>query len=210
LQEPRPAGQDCIPWLGETSMKERILRLCARGKVAINLRGMEYLQAQPDEDEDTAWKRLRPKLSYTGRQLDEVFLLAPSAVPTTGGTTPAPLTPPGDPTGGGLFGGATPIPPLIAGEPTPGSFTTSAPTGGGIFGGGSTPPSSKARVSLNNPATSALNLIGKLEGWGIGPATPVTEVTIKVIAATGAQVKEMLKKLPDGMTFELSLEKDDT
>ena len=24
------------------------------------------------------------------------------------------------------------------------------------------------------------------------------------------QVKEMLKKLPDGMTFELSLEKDDT
>jgi hypothetical protein len=30
LQEPRPAGQDCIPWLGETAMKERILR-CARG-----------------------------------------------------------------------------------------------------------------------------------------------------------------------------------
>ena len=23
LQEPRPAGQDCIPWLGETAMKER-------------------------------------------------------------------------------------------------------------------------------------------------------------------------------------------
>jgi hypothetical protein len=77
LQEPRPAGQDCIPWLGETSMKERILRLCARGKIAINLRGLEYLQAQPGEDEDTAWKRLRPKLSYTGRQLDEVFLMDP-------------------------------------------------------------------------------------------------------------------------------------
>ena len=53
------------------------------------------------------------------------------------------------------------------------------------------------------------NLIGKLEGWGIGPATPVTEVTIKVSAATGAQVKELLKKLPDGMTFELTLEKED-
>ena len=24
LQEPRPAGQDCIPWLGETVMKERM------------------------------------------------------------------------------------------------------------------------------------------------------------------------------------------
>ena len=49
----------------------------------------------------------------------------------------------------------------------------------------------------------------KLEGWGIGPATPVAEVSIKVSAATGAQLKELLKKLPDGMTFELSLEKED-
>jgi hypothetical protein len=34
-------------------------------------------------------------------------------------------------------------------------------------------------------------------------------VTIKVSTANGAQVKELLKKLPDGMTFELSLEKED-
>jgi hypothetical protein len=30
-----------------------------------------------------------------------------------------------------------------------------------------------------------------------------------VSAATGAQLKEMLKKLPDGMTFALSLEKEE-
>jgi len=83
-----------------------------------------------------------------------------------------------------------------------------APVSGGIFhGDGST--TGKPRVILNNPATSALNLIGKLEGWGIGPATQVAEVSIKVSAATGAQIKEMLKKLPDGMTFELTLEKED-
>jgi hypothetical protein len=33
-------------------------------------------------------------------------------------------------------------------------------------------------------------------------------VTLKVSAATGAQLKELLKKLPDGMTFELSLDKE--
>ena len=208
LQEPRPAGQDCIPWLGETAMKERILRLCARGKIAINLRGLEYLQTQPGEDEDSAWRRLRPKLSYTGRQLDEVFLLEPSAVPTTGGTMPsAPQPATGGVEGGGLWGGST-TPPTS----TPGSDTTPVggmpPSGGGIFGGGST-SSGKSRVPLRNPATSPLNLIGKLEGWGIGPATPVAEVSIKVSAATGAQLKELLKKLPDGMTFELSLEKED-
>jgi hypothetical protein len=68
--------------------------LCARGKIAINLRGMEYLQTQPGEDEDTAWRRLRPKLSLTGRHLDEVFVMLPSAVPATGGTTPAAPQPP--------------------------------------------------------------------------------------------------------------------
>ncbi len=211
LQEPRPAGQDCIPWLGETSMKERILRLCARGKIVINLRQMEWLQTNPGEDEDTAWRRLRPKLSYTGRQLDEVFLLEPSAVPATGGTTPtAPIGTPGTPnTGGGLFGGGTnpPAPPGVN-EPTPGGQPVPpASTGGGIFGGSAA--SGTPRIPHHAPSTSPLNLIGKLEGWGIGPATQVAEVSIKVSAATGAQLKELLKKLPDGMTFELNLEKED-
>jgi hypothetical protein len=207
LQEPRPAGQDCIPWLGETAMKDRILRLCARGKIAINLRGLEYLQTQPGEDEDTAWKRLRSKLSYTGRQLDEVYLMEPSAVPTTGGSTPLSPEPPVGGDGGGLFGGGTTPP---AGGPTTAGGGTPPPVGGGIFGGGSAGSGSKPRISLSNPPTSPLNLIGKLEGWGIGPATQVAEVSIKVSAATGAQLKELLKKLPDGMTFELSLEKEDT
>lgn len=207
LREPRPAGQDCIPWLGETSMKERILRLCARGKLAINLRGLEYLQTSPGEDEDTAWKRLRPKLSYTGRQLDEIFLMEPSAVPTTGGATPPAEPPAGGNTG--LFGGGAtpPNPPPGVSEPPPGGQVTPPP--GGIFGGNNTGGTSKPRVVLHNPPTSGLNLYSKLEGWGIGPATSVNEVTIKVSAATGAQLSKLLKNLPDGMTFELNLEKDE-
>lgn len=216
LQEPRPAGQDCIPWLGETAMKERILRLCARGKIAINLRNLEHLQTHAGEDEETAWRRLRPKLSYTGRQLDEVFLMEPSAVPATGGTTPpAPQPPAGGNggSGGDTFGGGTTTPPVSpsGGDNTPGGGAS--PNGGDIFGSG-TSTTAKSRTPLSNPPTSPLNLIGKLEGWGIGPATPVAEVSIKVSAGqntqiTGAQLKELLKKLPDGMTFELSLEKED-
>ena len=206
LQEPRPAGQDCIPWLGETAMKERILRLCARGKIAINLRNLEHLQTHAGEDEESAWRRLRPKLSYTGRQLDEVFLMEPSAVPATGGTTPPAPQPPAGGNGGDIFGGGT-VPTPGVQEPRPGTAPTPTPAPGGIFGG--TGSTAKPRIPLSNPPTSPLNLIGKLEGWGIGPATPVAEVSIKVSAATGAQLKELLKKLPDGMTFELSLEKED-
>ncbi|CAL8472419.1 DUF499 domain-containing protein [Caballeronia sp. S22] len=203
LQEPRPAGQDCIPWLGETVMKDRLLRLCAKGRVAVNVRGMEYLQTNPGEDEETAWRRLRPKLSLTGRHLDDVFVMLPSAVPATGGSMPPAPSP-------GVFppnGGAAPTPGVP--EPTPDGTPapTSGPTPGGIFGGDTA--TAKPRTPLSNPATSPLNLIGKIEGWGIGPATKVTEVSIKVSTATGAQLKELLKKLPEGMTFELNLEKED-
>lgn len=203
LREPRPAGQDCIPWLGEPLMKERILRLCARGKLAINLRGLEYLQTAPGEDEDTAWNRLRPKLSYTGRQLDEICLMEPSAVPTTGGAIPPTEQPPA---GGntGLFGGGTtpPNPQPTVNKPVPDGQVS------GIFGGNNTGGTSKPREVLHSPPTSGLNLYSKLEGWGIGPATSVNEVTIKVSAATGAQLSKLLKSLPDGMTFELNLEKE--
>jgi hypothetical protein len=203
LQEPRPAGQDCIPWLGETAMKERLLRLCAKGKVAINVRGMEYLQTNPGEDENTAWRRLRPKLSLTGRHLDDVFVMLPSAVPATGGSTP-----PAPAGGGGLYGGGGAMPPAPGvAEPVPGSSPVPASTPGGIFGGDGT--TTKPRTPLSNPATSPLNLIGKIESWGIGPATKVAEVSIKVSAATGAQLKDLLKKLPESMAFELNLEKED-
>lgn len=218
LQEPRPTGKDCVPWLGETVMKERMLRLCARGKIAINLRGQEYLQTLPGEDEEAAWKRLRPKLSYTGRQLDEVFLMEPSAVPATGGSSPGPAPTPGGNTGdlyggGGNTGSPEPAPPTGTGEPTQGNGGSGGDTPGDIFGGGGS-PAPKNGIPLSNPATSPLNLIGKLEGWGIGPATQVADVAIKVRTAsgtqiTGAQLKELIKKLPDGLTFELSLEKED-
>jgi hypothetical protein len=202
LQEPRPAGQDCIPWLGETAMKERLLRLCAKGMVAINVRGMEYLQTHPGEDEESAWRRLRPKLSLTGRHLEDVFVMMPSAVPATGGSTP----PSPSPVGGDLLGGGgvAPVPGVPGTVPGGSPATTATPVG--IFGGDTT--ATKPRIPLSNPATSPLNLIGKIEGWGIGPATRVAEVSIKVSTATGAQLKELLKKLPEGMTFELNLEKD--
>ncbi len=191
LQEPPPAGQDCIPWLGETVMKERILRLCAQGRIAINLRGGEYVQAQPGESEEDAWQRLRPKLPYTGRQLNEVILLLPSAVPATGGSL-----------SGGVPADGPPSPP----QPSRGD-SGGAPPPDGIFGGKApTAP----RVPLNSPPTSPLNLLGRLESWGIGPATKVAEVSLRISDATGAQLMDLLKKLPDGMTFGLSLEKEDT
>lgn len=199
LQEPRPAGQDSIPWLGEILTKERIVRICAKGKIAINNRGLETLQLEPGEAEEAAWRRMRSRLG-TGKHLDEAFLVLPSAVPTAHGTAPQPQPPAGPGNGDGQ--------PVTA-EPTgePGGMT---PTGipGGLFGG--EPPTGRLRTALSSGGpTSALNLMGKLESWSIGPATPIHQVRVTLNTATGAQLQKLLKSLPDGLTYELDLERED-
>jgi hypothetical protein len=196
FQEPRPNEQDCVPWLGEPIMKEKVVRLCARGRIAINLRGMEYLQTAPGEDEDSAWKRMRGRLG-TGKHLDETYVLLPAAVPVAHGVIeppPPPGSPPAPP--GGIF---TP-----AGVAQPGGGTSPAPPGGDLFGGGA--PGSI--VQHCSPATSPLNLIGKVESWGIGPATRIRGASIRFTGASGAQLQKLLKALPDGLTYELTVDKE--
>jgi hypothetical protein len=208
LQEPRPGGEDCIPWLGETLMKEKLIKVCARGEIAINLRGMEYMQVRAGEDEDAAWKRMRGKLG-TGKHLDETYVLLPQAVPHAEGVVPPPVMvgPMGIPVGGQ---------PTIVGQAPVGvgdGFTTTAGDvqpqvsegpGGDIFGGQST-----IRPLSTAEATSALNLLGKVESWGITAGTQVRDVQLKVANLTGAQLNELLKRLPDGITYELVLNKEE-
>ena len=179
LQEPRPAGARCVPWLGETPMKEHVIRLCARGDIAISLRGTELLQKRPGEDTDAAWTRMRGKLG-TGRHLEETLLLRPQAVGQTDRVPePAP----------------DPDPPDVT-SPTPPEGT------GGIFTGGS------KLVAHASGSTSPVNLLGELESWGIGTGTQVQDMSLKVSSLTGAQLGEVLRALPDGMTYELSLKEE--
>jgi predicted metal-dependent hydrolase len=203
LQEPRPGGQECIPWLGETHMKEKLLRCCARGDVAINVRNMELLQRQAGEDEETAWKRMRGKLG-TGKHLDETYLQRPQQVPHADGfttsTTGGQLTT--EPDGSEVSWGAPPSVGESGGVGSP----PSAPPPGGIFGGVASPT---LKPLSTNGATSALNLLGKVESWGITTGTQVQDIQLKVANLTGAQLNELLKKLPDGITYELTLNKEE-
>jgi hypothetical protein len=200
LKEPRPGGRDCIPWLGETPLKEMIIRICARGDIAINLRGMEYLQRKDGETEEDAWKRLRGKLG-TGKHLDETFILLPANVPASGGVT---VTNP-DPEGGTATGGdGGTIYTPTGGDCGAGGVTNGGGSSGRLFGSGGTFIQHKA------DATSSLNLLGKIETWGINTGTQVRTMSLKVNQLTGAQLNELIRKLPDGMTYELDLEKEES
>jgi hypothetical protein len=203
LQEPRPNRDDCIPWVGETLAKEKIERLCARGKIAIDLRGSQYLQAREGEDENSAWPTVRGRLG-TGKHLEETKLLLPQAVPHTGGVA----TPTGGAAGTGNEGGDTIV---VGGGGDDGNsgggeaeVNGGGPTGTGghIFGPG-------IATTYSAPATSSLNLMATVESWGIGQFTQVKSAAVRVEGLTGAKLQELLRKLPDGVTYALDVEKEE-
>lgn len=209
LKEPRPGGKDCIPWLGETIVKERIIRLCTKGHIAINLRGMEYLQVNDGESEESAWKRMRGKLG-SGKHLDETHILLPQHVPATGTATVQPGGGAGTLFPGSGDGGSV-TPPSDHTSPEPQNETVG--DGSGSDGDGTNPPvdifgGGAGFVPVAIPATSALNLLGRIESQGIKAGTQLKTLNVKVEKLTGAQLQELLRKLPDGMTYQLDVEKE--
>lgn len=197
LQEPRSKGEPSIPWLGETEIKEQVIRLCAHGRIAINL-GREWLQSKPGEPFDDAWNRMKGRLP-AGRQLDGVILSEPGSAVTSGGGQPGTGTGATTGTGTDTESGNT----TTTGGGTGGSTGTGLP--GDLFGGGS---GSGTRTPVSSSPTSALNLLGKLETWGINAGTPLHNVKLSVDQLSGAQLEKLLKHLPDGVTYGIELEKE--
>ena len=218
LQEPALNGAHCIPWLGETPAKERLLKLCARGKVTLVVRGTETLQTHAGESEDDCWTRIKGKVGI-GNDLKQTIIHLPGAVPHSGGATRPVVVPPG---GGGPTAVAetTNTGTSVAGDPpavnpfgagggaAPGGTTTpdKNQTGGSSQGGG-TPPG-LARQTFGCEPKTALNLQGEVEKWNIPPAATLHQVNFNVAQMTGAQLAALLKSLPSDIRYGLNLEKE--
>jgi hypothetical protein len=165
--------------------KEKILRLCAAGKLAINVRGLALLQAQPGESEENVWMRIKGKLG-SGKELEQTTLQLPGAYPQSGGILPPPSIP------------TTPQPPIS--PSVPGVIQPAS-----IFGGNPLPAAPTLKP-FGTPPKTPINLIGEVEKWGISAATNVSNVNINVSQMTGAQLTDFLQKLPDGLAYSLNLE----
>ena len=215
LQEPMSGGKHSIPWLGEADIKDHLEHLVARGVIALNLRGSTWIQALAGENEAVALPRVRGKLSnVTGTHLAQTTLHEPSATPSAGGVPPAGVEPGEKPAPGS---GDTPLFP--GGLPPAGLFG-----GGGLlpappgFGDGSqvqdgdesvtTPAVPAAATTLTSNANSPLNLLGTIEGWGIGGQTKVRALRISIEGLTGSQLQALLRKLPEGK-YVLEVQKEE-
>lgn len=191
LKEPKSGSEPSIPWLGEVDAKDWIIRLCSQGCIAINLLGREMLESRAGESEIDALQRMKGRLA-TGRQLEETTLHEPGTNVSSGGSAPiAPVI--------------SPVNPFV--EPSlSGSEPGYTPPISGLFGG--TNEGIKERIRFFAPNTSSLTLLGKLENWGISSGSQVYGCKLSVDKLTGAQLQELLKKLPDGIAYTLDLEKE--
>ncbi len=197
LKEPIGGGNPCIPWIGENETKEHIVRLCAHGKIEININGRELLSSRPGETEDAAWNRMKGKIG-TGRTLEETSIHEPDSTIISGGgqtkdssyrNTPDDYTDSTD-------GGASTINEGKTNDITPGDLF------GGCVG-------AKSKTPFRSDIASSLSLLGKLESWGINPGVKVSNVNISIENLTGAQLRDLIKKLPDGVSYSIDLEKED-
>ena len=144
LREPRPAPADTIPWLGDTPMKEKLISVCAQGKITINVQDRERLERRPGEEIKDAYARLRGRLP-DGKQLENVILGLPGAGAATqgaaaspsfpnGGSSGMPLSPGGAPGGAVTSAGGNTLFPVPNGPMSPNSVAE--PPNPDLYGGG--------------------------------------------------------------------------
>jgi hypothetical protein len=210
-------------------MKERVIRICSKGKIALNYRGTELLQKHAGESDEDAWNRMKGRIG-NGTDLDQTTITVPGATPSASSIPPSPL-PKIEPICGDPISEGGTVDPEGGVTPTPSQNPEQTPLS--IFG----TSSDQESVVLNTEnSTSSLNLLGKIEGWGIGPASVIRKARVgttklniaqlkkaiegvpegsnidfvlEIDSMTGAQLRKFITNLPDGSTYDLSMVKED-
>jgi hypothetical protein len=198
LREPPLPGEIAIPYLGDIPIFESVLRIVAKGKLAMNAGGRWYGR-EPDESYETADMRLRQRLgAFSGQAMLAVQLgdisqvggggVAVPASPTQPITQPMPQVKPQPLTGGGVSPSAPQQPPAVS---TPGTIPEPLPT----------PP--VIRRSMG--AKTGINLLGDLEKWALPDSQKATQTSLTFSGLTIKEIRDLCLKLPPKLQAELQV-----
>lgn len=211
VEPPADYAVEALPFLGETRLYEFILELAASGAIAMNVAGTWVVRRPEDETDDDALRYIRSKAFKTGQEMRQVLLGLPGAVgggTVTGVPQPQPTPQPNPGNGVTPPAGATP-------QPTGWPNAEDQPGGSTVGDGGATPPGGAtplpstvtAQVSktkrTDEPST-AINLSGCFEKWGISGSTTITTTKIEFDGLSAQQIKQILTKIPSA--YKASLE----
>jgi hypothetical protein len=196
-EPPATPDKDAVVFLGATQIYEEILKIAAKGKIILNVKG-EWIARQADQqDEDAAFHAIRGRAFCVGNEQRQVQLGLPEATGGSAVTAPkTPTTPPIPTAGptGGVPGGTGWVTPPTGGTPTP------TPSGGGEV-----PPLwPTAKTHATEQPTNVINLIGSFEKWGVPTTTNLSSAKVEFNDLTVQQMKQILQRIPSA--FRASLE----
>jgi hypothetical protein len=194
LREPPLPGQAVIPYLGDVNAYDQVLRVVAKGKVALNAAG-RWWHREPGESTEDALARLRRGAWYSGQAMFAVQLGEVSQV-GGGGVVVTPQVP------------VVPLPvpsgPII--QPSP--LAPNPPIGGGAtvplpVGGQPSQPQPVIRRSLG--ARTGMNLLGEIEKWALPDAQKVSQAVFTLSGVSIKELRDLCIKLPPKLQAELQL-----
>lgn len=207
IEPPSSPSADAIPFLGERILYEFILGLAASGDIVLNVAGTWVSRRPEDETDEDALRFIRFNAFKTGQEMRQVQLGLPgavggAAVTGTGGQTPSVIPPSGNDTT------TQPTTPDISGVGGAGSVKD----GGTIDAAGVPLPIDVIPIEItpvtlirrSDQPTSARNLSGCFEKWGIPSSTTIESAKIEFNGLTAQQLKQILLSVPSA--FKASLE----
>jgi hypothetical protein len=198
LREPPLPGQQAVPYLGDVATFDNVIRVVAKGKIALNAGGKWYSQEHGESVID-ADLRLNQRLGqFTGQAMFSVQLGDLSQV-GGGGVAVPPFTqsPPSDPLPpialplqpGEVVSPDLPIYPFT---PTP---LPSVPA----------PPLMQPVVRRSLGAKTGINLLGELEKWALPDNQKATQASLTFSGLTVKELRDLCLKLPPKILAELQI-----
>ena len=194
-EPPTVPTKDAIPFLGDTKTYEELLRLCARGRLAINVNNTWFTRNHDDEDDEAALRRIRFRASRSGPEQRAAQIGLPSVAgggAVAGNTPPQPVPPGHDPAGHDR------TPPVV----TPPGTTppTPGPTGQTIL-----PLPPVIKTERTTAESNTISLIGQLEAWGITPDKMLTSAKVEFSNLTAQQLRRILQQIPSAHRANLEV-----
>lgn len=193
LREPAARPEtDCIPYLGETPLYERVLRIVAGGKMALNVSGTWRCRLPEHATDEEAYNHLRTTAFKAAKDLEAVKLGTMADVGSGTVTAQPPQTPTPQP----------PTPTTIY-QPTPGvPGQVSAGTTGAAPPLVLTPP--PQFVTKATEPKTGVNLLGDVEKWQLADK-PLPTVKLELANLTPKELKDLLTKLPPKLKAKLEV-----
>lgn len=191
LMEPPTSPEDpAIPFLGETPLYERILRMVADGDIILNYDGRWVRRLPSDMDSQAAYNRIRSTAFVTGKYLQNVTIALPSAAPAE----PDVREPAARETGAGYQT-----------KPSPGLALEGKDVGSSANGTSNLTIKRKLKTLASPGSRSQINLLGDLHGWGLSDTSVLQNVRLEGNQMTVQQLKDLLKRFPPTMPFKLEV-----